>query len=66
MCYLEAVITKNAEEGDDGVCYSQEMEAWLHVSAPLLQNKANCSFFFCIITSRISRGCLFFLYLCCR
>lgn len=57
MCswYLEAVITKNAEEGDDRVCYSQEMEGWLHVSTPLLQNKANCAFFFCIITSRISR-----------
>lgn len=51
MCsrYLQAVVTNNAEEGDDCVCYGQEMEAWLHVSATLLQNKINCASFIVII-----------------
>lgn len=40
-CYLQAVITNNAEEGDDCVCYSQETERWLHASTALLQNKVD-------------------------
>lgn len=40
--YLEAVVTNNTAEGDDGVRYSQEVERRLHVSAALLQYKKNC------------------------
>lgn len=59
--YLEAVVAKDAEEGDDGVGYGQETEGWRHVSAPLLQNKANGALF-----SRVSRRLLLFLHLGCR
>lgn len=34
--YLEAAVTDNTTEGDDCVCYSQEMERRLHVSTAFL------------------------------